>query len=113
MDIIKAIIAKATTGTTIITNYAQILESLGDLFIINVPMPLISALVKEQLANMSGWDVLTFSTYGEGIYGEVYSVPGTTVYVLEPNMGSVEKATKIIDMVMAGEMLTQDQINAM
>lgn len=113
MDIIKAVINKATSGTTIITNYASILESLNGLFIMNIPTPLMSALVKEQMADMSGWNVLSYSTFGEGGYGEVYSVPGTTVYILEPNTAAVEKATKLIDKVMAGEVLTQAQVDAM
>ena len=113
MDIIKAVVAKATEGTTILKSYASILDTLKDAFKMNIPSSLISAMVKNQLDDMSGWTVLSYSTYGVGGYGEVYSVPGSTVYIIEPDSSAVAKATKLIDMVMAGEVLTQDQVNAM
>lgn len=113
MDIIKAVIAKATSGTTIISNYAAILQSLEGLFVTNIPTPLISAIVKEQMSDMSGWNVVSFSTYGEGGYGEVYSVPGASAYILEPNTDSVEKAIALIDATMEDEILTDELINSL
>lgn len=112
MEIIKAVVDKATSGTTIINNYTAIMESLEGLFVMNVPQPLISALVKDQLANMTGWNIVSYSTYGTGGYGEVYSVPGTTVYIIEPDVAAVEKAAKMIDMVMDGETMTEEKMNA-
>ena len=112
MDIIRAVIDKATSGTTILTNYAAIMQSVEGLFVMNIPNQLISALVREQMADMTGWNIASFSTYGEGGYGEVHSVPGTTVYIIEPNMASVEKATKLIDMALNDEIITDEVMNS-
>ena len=112
MEIIEAIVNKATSGTTIINNYSAIMESVDGLFIMNIPQQLISALIKEQLADMSGWNIAMFSTYGEGGYGEVYSAQGYSVYVIVPDEAVVKKASKLIDMALAGEIITEDVINS-
>ena len=112
MEIIEAIVNKATSGTTIINNYSAIMESVDGLFVMNIPQQLISALIKEQLADMSGWNITMFSTYGTGDYGEVYSAQGYSVYVIYPDEAAVQKAAKLIDMVLEGQTLTEDIVNA-
>lgn len=112
MEIISAIIDQATSGTTILTNYAAIMQSVEGLFIMNIPNQLISALVREQLADMSGWNVASFSTYGEGGYGDVHSVPGASAYIITPDEASVTKASKLIDMALNDEIITADVVNS-
>ena len=112
MEIIEAIVNKATSGTTIINNYSAIMESVDGLFIMNIPQQLISALIKEQLADMSGWNITMFSTCGEGGYGDVYSAQGYSVYILIPDEASVAKASKLIDMTLEGEILTDEVVNS-
>lgn len=113
MEVIKAIVDKATSGTTIIENYSAIMKSVEGLFVMNIPQQLISAIIKDQLADMSGWNMVSYSAYGTGGYGHVYSVPGSTVYVIEPDQASVDKAIKLIDMVMEGQIVTEETINTM
>lgn len=113
MEVIAAIVDKATSGTTIISNYAAIMESVEGLFIMNVPQQLISAIIKDQLQDMSGWNMVSYSVYGTGSNDHIYSAPGVTVYVIEPDQASVDKAIKLIDMAMAGEIITEDTINSM
>lgn len=112
MEIIQAVVNKVTSGTTIITSYADILASLEGLFVTNVPMSLMSALVKEQLADMSGWNISMYSVHGTGGYGMVYSVPGSEVYVIEPDAAAVSKGSKLIEKTLAGEIMTADVINS-
>lgn len=110
MKVIKAIIQKATTGTTIISNYSAIMESIDGMFVMNVPMSLISELVKRQLSDMSGWNIVSFSVKGEGANLECYSAPGELLYVVEPNEALVSKASTLIDKVFAGEILTDELV---
>lgn len=112
MEVIKAIIDKATSGTTIINNYSAIMESVEGLFIMNIPQQLISALIKDQLADMSAWNVTSYSVYGTGANEHVFSAPGVTVYVIQPDQASVDKAIKMIDMVMEGQILTDEVVNS-
>lgn len=108
MKVIKAIVDKATSGTTIISNYSAIMDSIDGMFVMNVPTSLIGEVVKRQLADVSGWNIQSFSVKGEGGYSECYSAPGEQLYVLMPNESYVNKAQKLIDMVMNGETLTDE-----
>ena len=106
MKVITAIVKKMTSGTTIITNYAEILTSMEGMFKTDVPMEDISALVKMQLDDMATWNILSFAATGTGGSARTYSSPGKNAYVMYPNKKSVNHAKKLIDRVMAGEILT-------
>ena len=111
MKVIKAIINKATDGATIINNYGAIMKSIDGMFIMNIPMPLISQLVKNQLADMSGWNVVSYSSTGKGGFYECYSSPGQKLSAVMPDEASVSKASKLIEKVFAGENMTDVVMN--
>lgn len=108
MEVIKAIVDKATSGTTIISNYAAIMESIDGMFVMNVPMSLIGEVMKRQLSDMSGWNIVSYSVKGEGGYYECYSAPGQQLYAIMPTESYVNKAKELIDLVMNGEILTEE-----
>lgn len=110
LKVIKAIIDKATSGTTIITNYANIMESIDGMFVMNVPTSLIGEIVKRQLSDMSGWNIVSYSVKGEGDNLECYSAPGELLYVMRPNEAHVSKASALIEKVFAGEILTDELV---
>ena len=110
MKVIKAIIQKATSGTTIITNYSAIMESIDGMFVMNVPTTLISEIVKRQLSDMSGWNIMSFSVKGEGESLECYSAPGEMLYAIKPTERYITKAQGLIDKVFAGEVLTEQMV---
>ena len=112
MQVITAVIEKATTGTTIISNYSDIMDSVEGMFTMNVPAELISELMKMQLSDMARWNVVSYSVTGSGKKAETYSMPGLELWVSEPNKISVQKAIRLIDMVFAGERLTEEVINS-
>ena len=111
MKVIKAVIDKATSGTTIVNNYSAIMKSIDGMFIMNIPTPLITQLVKNQLADMSGWNVVSYSTTGKGGYYECYSAPGQKLSAVKPSADKVAKASKLMEKVFAGEILTEEVIN--
>lgn len=112
MKVITAVIEKATSGTTIINNYSEILDSVDGMFLMNIPQELISALMKMQLSDMARWNVVSYSATGSFAAKECYSMPGVEVSVLQPSYSSVNKASRLIDMVMNGELLTEEVINS-
>ena len=112
MQVIKAIVDKATSGTTILTNYTAIMDSIDGMFVMNVPMSLIGEVMKRQLADMSGWNIVSFSVRGEGGNYECYSAPGELLYALKPYESHVNKAKELIDKVFNGETLTQEMASA-
>lgn len=107
MKVIKALIEKMTTGTTIISNYSDILRSMEGMFKTSVTQEEISLLVKMQLSDMAKWEVHSFAVTGTGGYDVTYSWPGENLYVMRPNETTVAHASKLIDRVIEGETLTE------
>ena len=110
MKVIKAIIEKATSGTTIVTNYSAIMESVDGMFVMNVPSTLIGEVVKRQLSDMSGWNIVSFSVKGNSDNLECYSAPGQLLYAIQPSEKYISKASELIQKVFAGEILTNEMV---
>ena len=110
MKVSAAIIKKMTNGTTVIKNYAEILKSLEGMFKTDVGMEDISALVKMQLDDMASWNILSYASTGKGGSEKNYSSPGHNAYVMYPDAKSVAHAASLIDRVMAGEILTAEDV---
>ena len=113
MQVIEAVIKKATSGTTIISNYSDIMESIEGMFTMNIPADMIGDLMKMQLSDMAQWNIVTYSATGTAAMAECYSLPGMNLSVIKPSDSSVSKAARLIDMVFAGELLTEEIINSM
>ncbi len=106
MKVITALIGKLTNGTTIISNYSAILNSLEGMFTTSFTTEEISAFVKMQLNDMSRWNVQSFAVTGKGGSEKTYSAPGMYAYVMHPNKETVAYASELISRVLAGETLT-------
>ena len=106
MKVIKAVIGKMTSGTTIISNYADIMNSLEGMFATSIPMNEISSLVKMQLEDMAQWEIHSFAVTGFNGSEYTYSTPGTRVYVMYPDDEMVAHAVTLVDRICAGEILT-------
>lgn len=109
MKIIKAVLQKLASGA-IITNYSSILDSLEGMFVTDMSMNDISKLVKMQLNDMAGWNILSYSVTGQGGSETTYSTPGEHAYVMYPDEGMVSFGTELIDRVIAGEILTEADV---
>lgn len=110
MKVIAALIDKLTNGTTIISNYSEILKSLEGMFKTSIGMEDISKLVKMQLNDMASWNVQSFAVTGNGGSEKTYSAPGVYAYVMHPDKKVVEYAGKLVDRVLAGETLTEEDV---
>lgn len=94
--VMEAIMKKVLSSTTILTKYTSILSSLSGSFQTNVAQDDISKLVKDQLNDMSGWKFETISVNGTGASQTTYSAGSQKLYVMIPDMSTVEAAkTKI------------------
>ncbi len=110
MKVIKAVIAKLTSGSTVITRYAEILDSLEGMFVTDFERSEMNKLVKMQLSDMASWNVLSFAVTGEGDSRITYSLPGISTYVMYQDEELVAQASVLIDRVMAGEILTEEDV---
>lgn len=112
MKVIKAVIAQMTSGTTIISNYSEIMASLEGMFATSLPMNEISSLVKMQLGDMAQWNVQSYAVTGYNGSDYTYSAPGSKLYVMYPNEADVAKAQALIDTIFADGILTEADISA-
>lgn len=110
MKVIKAVIEKMSNSSTLISNYSDILSSLEGMFKTNFQSKEISELVKMQLSDMATWNVQSFAVIGVGGSEKTYSAPGDYAYVMWPNKDVVEYASGLIQKVLDGEILTEEDV---
>ena len=110
MKVIKAVIEKMTNSTTLISNYSDILSSLEGMFTTNFTSEEISKLVKMQLSDMAKWNVQSFAVTGVGGSEKTYSAPGVNAYVMWPNENVVDYASELVQRVIAGDILTEEDM---
>lgn len=107
MKVIAAVVDKVTSGTTIITKYAEILESLGGMFTTDMPMEKMSELVQFQLTEMPKWEIYSYAVTGVGAHEFTHSIPTAKTYVMKPNKSTVKHAKSLIKSVLKGNVLTE------
>lgn len=110
MKVIKAVIEKMTSGTTLIKNYSDILKSLEGMFVTSLKPTDISMLVKMQLSDSAQWNINTFAVTGTGGSERTYSMPGSYAYVMYPHEDVVEYASDLIQRVIDGDVLTEQDM---
>lgn len=91
-QVISKIIEKVTSSKTLINNYSNILESLNGTFETNITTEEIMSLVKMQINDMRGWTISTYNVTGSDLYAKTYSYPNRDLYVMNPNVETVNIA---------------------
>lgn len=109
MAVIKGMIQKMASGS-LLTNYGQILDSMGGYFRTNVSQEELAAVVKMQLSDMAEWNIQTYAVSGVGRNDVCYSMPNTTTYVMIPDEATVTHARTLIQMVFEGKTITAEDL---
>lgn len=91
-QVIQKIIEKVTSSKTLISKYSDILTSLNGTFETNISTEEITSLVKMQIDDMSGWTIETYNVSGSDLYAYTYSYPTRELYVMNPDLKTVEEA---------------------
>ena len=111
MAVIKGVI-KGLLSSKLLTNYAEIMESLSGSFQTNASKAMIGELVRITMdRNKGDWTVLTYSANGWGNTDYAYSL-GAYAYVMVPYEDTVDYARSLAIAVASGETLTQAEIYA-
>ncbi len=110
MRVIKAVIEKLSSSTTIVSKYSEILKSMEGMFVTDFTSEEIASLVKMQLRDMASWNIQSFAVTGKGDMQETYSAPGQKLYVMRPNEDVVAYASTLVDKVMNGEILAAEDM---
>lgn len=104
MEVIKAVIHKAE-NSSLLDNYASILESVSGCMQTDMTAKEISKLVKLQLGNNVEWNIQSYNVTGSGQSQYTYTVPNARAYVMEPNMDTVNEAKRLLNRVKLGKKL--------
>ena len=94
--VMKAIIEKATSSTTILSQYGDILSGLKGYIRTNLSEREIKTIIKNELKNIGGWKITSQNITGEGNSDIVYSSPQAYVYIMEHDDESIEKSRQRI-----------------
>lgn len=109
MEVIQGIIKKMSSGS-LLSNYDDVLDSMGKYFKCNVPQEDLSALVKMQVSDMAEWNVQSYAVGGEGKSMITYSIPDLKVYVMVPDEITIEHAKTLIEKVYEGETIEEEDL---
>lgn len=100
-DVIEAIIDKVSTSEVLIKKYPSILKTMEGTFQTDLSMDDITSLVKMQLASMPKWEIESIAVTGTGSSNYTYSMGHNyRLYVMEPNMASINNAKAKISEVL-------------
>ena len=111
MRLITAMIDKAkSSGTSLLTSYPAVLESLGDMFATDLTSEEISSLVKLAIRDLSSWEVLSTSVSGDGGIMRTAAGGEVPLYVMRPDVAQVERTSALLDRFLAGERIEQDDL---
>lgn len=109
--LITGIINKAMSPA-IITNSTSFLNSVAGSFEFSMPEGSFNKLIRHQLSTMRSWDIIDIQLKGTGAKSTTtYSMPGWNLYVMEPDMSTVTKASNLIKMLENGEAISKDMAN--
>lgn len=102
MEVIRAVIQKCASSSMLV-NYASVMEAVSGSFETSMTQEQIASLVKMQLSDMARWNVTSYTVDGHSMYAETFSMPGTELYVIEPDYATVETAKGMIRGIYEGE----------
>ena len=109
MKLITAMIDQLSTSN-LLENYEAILQSLEGMFSTSMPAQTIGKLVQLQLTEMPQWEIHSFAVTGDNGNDRCWAVGNGYGYVMYPHMDEVEYAAELIQRVLDGETLTDEDL---
>ena len=100
-QVITAILNKVTNSKVLISKYNSILGALDGSFQTDMSMEEITSFIRYQIDKMPHWNIESIAVTGSGDMQPTYSMGSKLkLYVMEPNMNSVNEAKKRINEVL-------------
>ena len=106
MAVISAIISKMASSS-LLNDFSGLMNSMEGSFETSMSSSQISALVRMQLSEGGSWNVVSYAVTGSSSSSSTtFSMPGTDIYVMEPDYTTVEKAKELIKKIYNGETIS-------
>lgn len=106
--VLEAILNKAMSSTSILTNYTQILNTLQSSFQTNFTQQNMTYFIKKQLNDMKPWTITMIHLDGTGSYQNTYTYGSQKLYVMLPDVNSIKGAQDQIKQIV-GETQNEKQ----
>lgn len=100
--VLTAIIDKVTSSTTLVTNFSQILDSVGNSFSTNMETKSINRFIKMQLNDMRGWSIESQNLVGTDLYTYTYTYPNLQLYIMKQDENSIAMSKNKINKYLKG-----------
>ena len=108
MKLITAIVNQLS-ASTLLSNYNEILQSLEGMFVTSMPAEKIGELVQTQIADMPKWEIFSYAVTGTGGTDHCWA-SNLYAYVMYPNEDMVAHGAALIEKVLTGQILTQEDM---
>lgn len=105
-EVIRAIFTKITSGTTILTEYTNILNVMDGKFATNMDMNECTNFIKYELNDLKNYTIKNTQLDGYGSMGPTYSYPGQDLWIMIPYQNTIDSAKELIN-----KMLNNESIN--
>lgn len=108
MAVIEGVVRELSSANTAV-NYKNILDKTSDCVITSMSYDEITDLVRFQLSDMRGWEMLKYSVNGFDAMGYTYSWPNEELYVMEPDYTTVATAKRYLTSMYRGEKISVEE----
>ena len=108
MAVIKGVIA-AMESSQLLKNFSAVMEELSDSFETNMSKSEVGEIVQEQLQTDKEWNVISYEVLGTPDMKVCYTGGGNASVVV-PNWDSVEYIKGVMNRVLNGDILTQEEV---
>lgn len=102
-EVIKAIFNKLASGSTLISEYTNILKVLDGKFATNMDMDEVMSLLKYEVEELGGYYIESIQVDGYGSMGPTYSYPGQDLWIMIPDENTINDAKTEINKVLNNE----------
>lgn len=102
-EVIKAVFNKLSSGSTLISEYTNILEVLDGKFATNMDINEVLNLVKYEVNDLGNYYFKSIQVDGYGSIGPTYSYPGQDLWIMIPDENTINDAKVTINKVLNDE----------
>ena len=102
-EVIKAIFKKVSSGSTLISEYTNILNVLDGKFATNMDMDEVMNLVKYEANDLSTYHIESIQVDGSGAMGKTYSYPNQDLWIMIPDEDTINNAKEYMNKIQNNE----------
>lgn len=102
-DVITAIFNKLASGSTIISEYKDIINTLDGKFATNIDMSDVFGLIKYEINDLSSYTIKSIQLDGYGSMDKTYSYPNQDLWVMVPDENTIISAKETINKILNNE----------